>query len=259
MKWNDMIFSGELDNALKFGYKFEILWGYIFKSKNLFKGYVNALYDFRLKSPKSNPLNYIAKILLNSLYGRFGMIENFPDIKIFDDFKEFKSFFEAYSDDIINFVELGEKILVKFRSENKDPQTMLYGNLETHNISIGIASAITAYARIHMSRFKNNTKFNLYYSDTDSIYIDKPLPINLVDNKTLGKMKLENVLTKAIFIYPKVYYLETVDGKVIYKVKGLSHEIELTMNDFETLLYKDNYLEKYQTKWSKSLSEGHIT
>ena len=45
---------------------------------------------------------------------------------------------------------------------------------ETHsNISIGIASAITAYSRIHMTQFKNNSDYNLYYSDTDSIYIDK--------------------------------------------------------------------------------------
>jgi hypothetical protein len=64
---------------------------------------------------------------------------------------------------------------------------MLYGNLETHNVSIGIASAITAYARIHMSQFKNNPDYNLYYTDTDSVYIDKPLADNLIDNKVLGK------------------------------------------------------------------------
>ena len=95
---------------------------------------------------------------------------------------------------------------------------MLYGNLETHNVSIGIASAITAYARIHMSQFKNNPDFNLFYTDTDSVYIDKPLSNDLVNSKILGKMKLENVLTRAIFLAPKMYYLETEDDKVIYKV-----------------------------------------
>jgi hypothetical protein len=61
-------------------------------------------------------------------------------------------------------------------------------------------------------------------------------------------MKLENICKKAIFLSPKVYYLETEDGKIIYKVKGLKHEIELTMNDFKFLLNKDAFLEKYQTK-----------
>jgi hypothetical protein len=30
------------------------------------------------------------------------------------------------------------------------------------------------------------------------------------------------------------------------------------MSDFESLLFKDSYLEKYQNKWTKDLSEGHI-
>jgi len=145
-------------------------------------------------------------------------------------------------------MELGEKVLVQHRSELLDQKTELYGTLETHNTSITIASCITAYARIHMSQFKNNPDFNLYYSDTDSAYIDRPLPKHLVNNKILGKMKLENICKKAIFLAPKVYYLETVDGKIIYKVKGLKHEVELTKNDFENLLFKESFLEKIQTK-----------
>jgi hypothetical protein len=49
---------------------------------------------------------------------------------------------------------------------------MLSSLSETHNVNVGIASAITALARIHMSKFKNNSNFNLYYTDTDSIFID---------------------------------------------------------------------------------------
>jgi hypothetical protein len=93
---------------------------------------------------------------------------------------------------------------------------MLYTNLETHNVNVAIASAITAYARIHMSQFKNNPNFNLYYSDTDSIYIDKPLPPEFISSTELGKLKLENVLNDAIFLAPKVYYLETIEGKKIF-------------------------------------------
>jgi hypothetical protein len=72
-----MIFSAEMDNAIKFGYKFEILWGYKFEKDIIFKDYVDFLYNFRLNYPSTDPLNYIAKILLNSLYGRFGMDDNF--------------------------------------------------------------------------------------------------------------------------------------------------------------------------------------
>jgi len=149
---------------------------------------------------------------------------------------------------VVDFFELGDKILVQYRFDIKDQQTELYSNLETHNVSIGIAAAITAYARIHMSQFKNNPDFNLYYSDTDSIYIDKPLPEEMRSNTILGKMKLEYILKNAIFLAPKVYYLETEDGKIIYKVKGLKHEIVLTYNEFEQLLLKQSTLQKSQSK-----------
>jgi len=148
-------------------------------------------------------------------------------------------------------------MLVKHRAKSKDVNTLLDNASETHNIAI--ASAITAYARIHMSQFKNNSDYNLYYTDTDSIYIDKPLDDSLVNNKLLSKLKLENIINKGIFLAPKVYYLETEDGKVIYKVKGLSHNINLTQNDFTNLLYKDTFVQKYQNKWRKHIEEGNIS
>jgi DNA polymerase elongation subunit (family B) len=200
-----------------------------------------------LQYPKSNPLNLIAKLLLNSLYGRFGMIDSFPNIDIMD-VSDFIKFEELFSDDIIDFVQLDNKIMVIYRSNQKNINTLLDGHKESHNVSIAIASAITAYARIHMSQFKNNSDYNLFYSDTDSIYIDKPLSEDLVNSKILGKMKLENIIKKGIFLAPKVYYLLTEDEKMIYKVKGLSHDIELTIDDFNQLLYKNSYLQKLQIK-----------
>jgi hypothetical protein len=80
--WTGWYFSEELYNAEKFGYKFEVLRGYYFNSGYLFKDYVNDIYNLRLKYPKSDPMNYIAKILLNSLYGRFGMDDNFSETEI---------------------------------------------------------------------------------------------------------------------------------------------------------------------------------
>lgn len=168
--WEDMIFSEEIINAIKFGYKFEILWGYKFQRKNIFKDYVTNLYRLRSQYLKSNPLNLIAKLLLNSLYGKFGMIDSFPSIDIMD-ISDFIKFEEKFSDDIMDFVELDGKIMVIHRSNQKDINTLLDGHKENHNVSI--ASAITAYARIHMSQFKNNPDFTLYYSDTDSAYFVK--------------------------------------------------------------------------------------
>jgi hypothetical protein len=138
------------------------------------------------------------------------MDDVFVNISILNQ-KSYENFENSHSKDIINVINIGDKYLVKHRARSKDINTLLDNANETHNVSIGVASAITAYARIHMSFFKNNPDFNLYYSDTDSAFVDKPLPDHLVDSKTLGKMKLEHVLNDAIlFLSPKVYYLEIV-------------------------------------------------
>ena len=99
-----------------------------------------------------------------------------------------------------------------------------------------------------MSKFKNNPKINLYYTDTDSAYTDSDIDPSLIDDKMLGKLKLEHVCKDAIFLTPKVYCLLTEEGNFILKVKGLSHDIKLTFEDFSKLLVKDVLIEKTQTK-----------
>jgi DNA polymerase type B, organellar and viral len=249
--WEDMLFSEEIINAKKYGYQIEVLWGYTFEKECIFKNYVDQLYTFRLNYPKSNPMNFIAKILLNSLYGRFGMDDNFLEVNIIH--KDFYPDFEnKFFDQIVESKDLGNYKLVTYKFEDD------LNNDSTHLVSIGVATAVTAYSRIHMSQFKNNPKINLYYTDTDSIYTDSDIDDNLIDNKVLGKLKLENICNKAIFLAPKVYCLETLDMGVVYKVKGLKHEIELTMSDFEKLLYKQSILQKAQTKFMRNISDGNI-
>jgi hypothetical protein len=199
------------------------------------------LYTLRSEYPRSHPLNYIAKILLNSLYGRFGMDDNFANINVIhkDYFPDFENkFFDA----IIEKIKLEKYILVRYKTEEN------VEDLASHNVSISIAAAITAYARIHMTQFKNNPEINLYYTDTDSVYTDSKIDETLVSENLLGKLKLENECRKAIFLTPKVYCLETEAGKTVYKVKGLSHDVKLTIGDFKKLLFRDALIEKTQNK-----------
>jgi hypothetical protein len=181
------------------------------------------------------------------------MDDNFSEINIIH--KDYLADFEnKFLNMITNKTELDDYFMV----ETVNSENILENDESTHNINVAIAAAITAYARIHMSQFKNNLDFKLFYTDTDSIYINKPLHKSFISENVLGKMKLEYILKKVIFLSPKVYYLETIDGKIIYKVKGLKHEVELTMNDFEQLLNKDLVLQKSQKKMRKHLEKGHI-
>ena len=62
-------------------------------------------------------------------------------------------------------------------------------------------------------------KGNIYYSDTDSIVTDMELGSDLVDPKALGKLKLEHVIDKGIFISGKTYCFMTKNGGFIKKLK----------------------------------------
>ncbi len=82
---------------------------------------------------------------------------------------------------------MDDNLIVSLKNPIVELNSELDNGSETHNINIAIASAITAYARIHMSQFKNNPSFaNLYYSDTDSVYFDGPLPDSFISTNELG-------------------------------------------------------------------------
>lgn len=48
---------------------------------------------------------------------------------------------------------------------------------------VGIAAAVTSYAEIEMIKYKTLPGYNIYYSDTDSIFVDKHLPEHMVGPK----------------------------------------------------------------------------
>lgn len=136
-------------------------------------------------SEKSSPMYLIAKLLMNNLYGKFGMTDELANHVIIDTDKLDEI---IDSKDKITAVELDEDLyLVSYHDidENK-----LMDDHTNFDISIGIASAITAYSRVIMTQFKNLSDNLMYYTDTDSAVMLKPLDESLV-GKQLGQMVLE--------------------------------------------------------------------
>jgi hypothetical protein len=85
-------------------------------------------------------MNFIAKILLNSLYGRFGMDDNFNNAKVLH--KNLATKYElAHLDELIEIIELENHkiIFTKTIDENNEKE---------HNVSIAVAAAISSYSRI---------------------------------------------------------------------------------------------------------------
>ena len=251
--WTDVIFSEEMFKYLEFGYKFKITRGYLFEKKNIFKDYIDDLYKIKQNHSKDHPMYLISKLLMNSLYGRFGMSDNLNNHLIVnnDDLNDTIAKLSGVNADISESVDLTNgKTLLTIVFESSNSTTLI-----KQDISIPIASAVTAYSRIYMSDFLSDTNLDVLYTDTDSIYTTTPLADNLINNE-LGGWKLEETFSEAVFLAPKVYGGVLRNGKEITKVKGFKNSV--AFNQLVSLLIKDNKVKLYQDKWYKSIVDGNI-
>jgi len=82
------------------------------------------------------------------------------------------------------------------------------------------------------------------------------LPPEYLDSATLGKLKLEHEIKEGIFALPKVYYLETTDGKFVTKAKGYSGQ--LTKEQYLNLINEINITNLTMNKWFRSLKDSTI-
>lgn len=236
--------SPEYYNSLK-DYNIVTSRGYIFRKEDIFSSFINDLYKIRCSYPKSDPMNMIsrAKHVMNSCYGRFAMAP-IRSVQAFVNKEEFLRLSEKF--EILEYIDLIDTSPAREGTDTSlfvnylDP-SLLHKESKT---SIGIASAVTSYARVHMSQFKYpSSQYKLYYTDTDSIYIDKPLDDSLVSDVELGKFKLEHVFKEAVFLGPKIYAGITTDDKYICKVKGFKDPKTRAshVGDMKTLLAKDTH------------------
>ncbi len=254
-EWEGWYFGEELKDKLQQGYTFIIEEGYLFEKKNIFKNYIDVLYKMKSDHSSDDPKYFIAKLLMNSLYGRFGLNPEVQEVDIIS---------EAESEEIITTKKnvlltplLSGNVIVSY-DRNDDI-------LNIDNISVSIASAIAAYSRIVMNKYLIKYNENIYYIDTDGIKINRCLDDCYIDNKALGKMKYEYTYLEAAFPLPKVYggrLLEPYKNydKELVKIKGLKNPIKYRTLD-KTLIMSNfgrNSLILNQEKWIRKMSESTI-
>jgi len=256
-EWKDIYFSEEIKYALTLGYNFEYFEYYQFDKKIIFDKYVKDIYAQRLLYKERGDLSSILKLLLNSLYGRFGMSNSIyknillktPDetnylhklnlIYNVQKVNEFEN--NDIKMNLIRFNEVPDISHIKKLYSYNLIDDSLYDELlksssnkiDNLNVAVHISSAITAYSRIYMHKIKHKYAKNLYYSDTDSLVLDIKLEDQLISATELGLLKLEYKIVSGLFIAPKLYYLKT-DIQNIVKAKGVNASV-LNYDDFVKL------------------------
>ena len=208
----------ELVYAIKLGYEILEVKEQIIYTKSFypFKDFVDYFYNKRLEyKAQNNKMELVTKLILNSLYGKFGQkkitITEIKDIDYFEDSYQLEKYMS------INNAQLKNGFVI-YKKDKK------YNGKNSYPI---LASYVTSKARIKMYPYINNK--DVIYTDTDSV-ISKS---NLYENvKTLGGMKLEGFFEKCILIKPKLYYLANSDEEIV-KAKGL---IRADYEDFTDII-----------------------
>jgi hypothetical protein len=171
-----------------------------FEASTILANYVRALYTFRDKSAPgyTEGRAALAKILLNSLYGKFGSNPDRESLWINPDEDEISDHDLRDMSDVYKSLFL-EKVFVY--PDYTIPQ---------------IAAHITALARANLWRYLRAVKGRLYYCDTDSIISEHHFPWS----NELGGMKLEKTARSGYFAAPKLYRFGDTNSDEMLKAKG---------------------------------------
>jgi len=272
--WYGWYFSEELKFAQDKGYELEIIKGYkTDKSYGAFDQYVKEVYKVKA-NPKNKVERNIAKLILNSGIGRYGMDYLKPVTKLLNKEKHnivlgsrvLKNSLEidenTYLDTFLPGVnkevckENGIDHTKVLNLENFDEKTNL-GNYTS--VSISTAAATLAYSRIHLARFLLyilEHGGNIYYTDTDSIITDLKLPEEFVSKNELGKLKLEHTIKEGYFVSDKTYCIVDIDGKITKRAKGVKSDF-LTLEDYRKM-YEMETVKAVKVSSCRDYTEGSV-
>lgn len=187
---------------------------------NPFDSFITETYEKRLqaKSKGNQAMVFIYKILMNPLYGRFGINPQSSVTEVCE---------KARYDELIgkgnfNYARpLSEKYYIVNYIAN--PSDAPDEDWDPPRLSAAqISAAITACARIHM--YKYISRDDCYYTDTDSAVLGSPLPEEEISSTILGKLKLEDKILTGIFLASKSYYYKNDKGEKVIKHKGRAHD-----------------------------------
>lgn len=219
---NHVIWGKELKRGMRTG---KICQGRIthFQDFNWFPAFKKYIEDFYQKRAKCKEEGdaigmQIYKLLLNTLYGKFGQ-KRYPDVQ-YVNASNINAFMAMHKEDIWDIESYGYSLY---------QVTMIPDPCEIDNIShcVAVASAVTMSQRDLMREAQErmiSKGARIYYCDTDSMITDMDMDQDMTHKTELGKWDLESKIAWGIFAMAKAYTFIDVNLNVVKKFKGFSTE-----------------------------------
>jgi len=205
----------ELMEADKRGHLIEVESAAFYRGAAIFTQFVDDLYARRVAArSRGNPtLAYNYKILLNSLYGKFGQRgQVWSELEPTDDMSaRFWQQIDAQTREVRTFRQLGGLV----QELEHEP--------ESRESCPAIAAYVTSYARLRLWQLIEMAgRENTYYVDTDSLVVNDAGRERLageIDPDVIGMLKLEKVARRIELRGAKDYTI----GDVV-KIKGVRRD-----------------------------------
>tara|TARA_R110001632_G_scaffold135512_1_gene250994 strand:- start:27 stop:3587 length:3561 start_codon:yes stop_codon:yes gene_type:complete len=250
----------EIYEALNQGYKINKIYEirhYNQSSRNLFKPYVSKFLKLKQESSgkpdwvkndddlnkyildyknkqgillnknnikQNKGLRAVAKLCLNSLWGKFGMRLNLPKTEITNNINTFNNlvFSEKYEPSNIFFID-EERVEIKYKEKIDTIQ------LDT-NTNIGVACFTTSNARLRLYEGMKVLGKQVLYNDTDSLVYrydknnknHKKLPLGDLLGEWTDELEGKHMINTFVGGGPKNYSYETNDNIQHTKIKGFN-------------------------------------
>ena len=248
--------SPELDKAVDLGYKVQYIyevWHFKETCEGLFRDYVNTWLKIKQEASgwppwveddetkrlqyiedyfqhegirldyhkiEKNPgLRTLAKMMLNSMWGKFGQRLNKTQLQEFDDPKAFHQFLDTSTLDVRHVSVMNDQMVeVLYQYQKEDIPV-------SPNLNIFVACFTTCWARLRLYEALELLGERVLYYDTDSvIYLEEPGQPSPVLGDYLGEFTTEldddDYIVEFVLGGPKNYGYTTKKGKVECKVRG---------------------------------------
>lgn len=268
--------SVDIRNAVDAGYKIKFHGKALVydESGDVYSPYIKKFYKLKGQAEKdgNDSMRNIAKLLLNSLYGKMLMAPINENTEIVNDAVEMNDFMLKYDLVDYNIINDGKVLLTgAVKGQRK---------IEKITKPRQLGAFVTAYSRrvmlFYMKKIDPTLQTTIFtYTDTDSLHITGKAYLSLLKQgliKTKKEAELgylcsdisnEGIILKEINLAPKTYFYESIDNinviKVTKKCKGIPKD-QLKELDYEIKgqVIAFSGLKKKTTKLTKADREAGI-
>lgn len=176
----------------------------VYEKAPIFVRFVDELYAIRKAYIESGDetAKYYVKIMMNSLYGKFGQRSGKEEILGYDD--DPRLYVETEID-----LDTGKRYRIRHIAGLILSRSLDEEGRDSHP---AISAHVTAYARMLLwNLIEQAGRDNVYYTDTDSLHVNAmglAQLDNLISDTLLGALKVEKHITRAVYFGPKDYRLD---------------------------------------------------